>query len=64
MIVKVVSTFNGRYILQRLEIPVGGRVCRESIRAEVWTRKVATEALDLLEAVYGIPRDRVRFEHV
>jgi hypothetical protein len=35
---------------------------REFIRGEEWTRKLASEALDLYQYVYKIPRRKVRFE--
>lgn len=44
----------------RLTIPGVGR---ESVKDKdgCWTRRTASEALDLLEAVYRIPRRNVRF---
>ena len=37
---------------------------RETIRGEKWTRKVASEALNLLENVYHYDRAKIRFIHV
>ena len=36
--------------------------CR--IRRDVWDRKAASEALDVLESVYGLTRSQVRFRHI
>lgn len=36
--------------------------CR--IRSDHWGRKEATEALDVLEGVYGLERRKIRFRHV
>lgn len=36
----------------------------ERISGERWNRRTASEALSLLESVYGIPRRVVRFLHV
>ena len=44
----------------RLTLPCGAR---ESIRGERWTRALASEALDKLEALYGVRRSSVRFTH-
>jgi hypothetical protein len=35
---------------------------REFIRGEEWTRKLASEALDLYEYVYHFKRKSIRFE--
>lgn len=35
----------------------------QNIAGEEWTRKVASEALDVLEHVYGLDRKSVRFDH-
>jgi hypothetical protein len=35
---------------------------RESIRGEAWTRRTASEALDIIEKVYHIERGAVRFD--
>jgi hypothetical protein len=37
--------------------------CVEHIRAETWTRTQSVEALDMLQYVYGISRQNVRFIH-
>ena len=44
----------------RLTLPDGSR---ESVRGIRWDRSVATEALDLLEKVYGLKRTAIRFVH-
>ena len=44
----------------RLTLPCGAREC---IRGERWTRALAREALDKLEALYGVRRSSVRFDH-
>lgn len=38
---------------------------RESflVRAPVWSKKVAAEALDMLQYGYGFKRSNIRFEH-
>lgn len=38
-------------------------VTREYVRADTWTRATATEALDMLQFVYGVARRSVRFIH-
>ena len=43
----------------RLTMPDGSR---ESVPGDVWNRKTASAALDLLESVYGFDRRRVRFD--
>jgi hypothetical protein len=47
----------------RLNIPHNGRVCREFVKGETWGRREATEALDMLEALYHLNRRSVRFDH-
>lgn len=37
--------------------------CCEFVRADSWTRETASEALNLLESVYGLKRKNVRFIH-
>jgi len=63
MKIKVGQDFSGslRFRLS-FYLPVLGYCC-EYVRAEQWNRKVATEALDLLQHVYGISRKNVRFIH-
>lgn len=39
-------------------------LCVEYVRSEQWDKKTATEALDLLQYVYGINRRNVRFHHI
>lgn len=38
-------------------------VTRLRVRGEKWDREVATEALDILEKVYGYERRTIRFHH-
>lgn len=60
------TLFNGHRtsIMLVLPVPTGTReTSREFLDAETWNRKTASEALDLIESVYGIPRSRVRFSH-
>lgn len=33
------------------------------VRAPVWSKKVAAEALDMLQYGYGFKRSNIRFEH-
>jgi len=40
-----------------------GMYCRERIAGERWNRYVASDALNLLESVYGLTRRNVRFSH-
>lgn len=40
-----------------------GRWHREGVSGQDWTRKIASEALDILESLYNIPRRTVRFSH-
>jgi hypothetical protein len=58
MTVKVESTW-GSHEGFRLTMPNGDR---ETLRGFRWTRKLATQALDLLEHVYGFQRSSVRFD--
>lgn len=58
IVIAVERTLNGF----RLTIPDKGR---EFFRSDgFWTRKIAAEALDLLENVYGFERTAVRFRHL
>jgi len=61
MRVKVESCWGGgdRFYF-RLILPDGSR---EHVPGERWCRKVASDALDVLENVYGYARGRVRFGH-
>jgi len=47
----------------RLTFPWRGRVIREGVSGEFWTRAMAGRALNLLEDAYHLPRRRVRFDH-
>lgn len=60
MQIKVEACWNGHSHYYRLTMPGGGR---EIVHGYVWTRGVATYALDLLERVYGFTRRNVRFIH-
>ena len=55
------STNNGRYRLV-FTLPRLNQ-CYEFVSAENWTRETSSEALNLLERVYGIKRENVRFIH-
>ena len=58
MKVKVEACWDGKARYYRLTMPGGAR---ERINREVWDRKAASEALNLLENVYHLPRRSVRF---
>lgn len=58
MTIRVQTCWNGRNILFRIKLPAGGH---ESIAADQWDRKTASKALDLLQNVYGLKRQNVRF---
>lgn len=61
MIVKVERCWGGGEKLYfRLTMPCGSR---ESVIGEVWDRKTASEALDIVEKLYGANRRSVRFKH-
>ena len=45
----------------RLTFPSGEREC---VRGYEWDRKVAGEALNIAEHLYGAERRRVRFRHI
>ena len=36
---------------------------RLTLRGEYWSRALAREALDMLEALYGLRRSAIRFDH-
>jgi len=55
------STNNGRYRLT-FTLPRLNQ-CYEFVSAENWTRETSSAALNLLERVYGIKRENVRFIH-
>jgi hypothetical protein len=63
MKVEVRSEFTGclRFRLT-FKLPRIGH-CVEHIRAETWTRDQSVEALDMLQYVYGVARQNVRFIH-
>lgn len=58
MKIRVERCFGGKF---RLTTPKGER---EFIRAESWTRAVATEALNLYQYNYHLKRSSIRFVHV
>jgi len=47
----------------RLTLPCGSREFISNPEGDLWCRKFATEALDILENLYGATRRNVRFEH-
>jgi hypothetical protein len=69
MIVHVEGEWSGgRAIRWRLRFEYHGRAATESVRGDVergfdrpWTRRTASQALDLLERVYGLRRRAIRF---
>lgn len=48
----------------RLTLPCGGREFVSYRLGEFWTRAHATEALNVLQHVYGFSRKAIRFDHV
>ena len=46
----------------QLSFAHNGREAHEYVRAEQWTRKQSTEALNLLESVYGVNRRNIKFD--
>jgi len=40
-----------------------GKIFREYVSGDTWKRAQATEAKDLLQSVYGIARETIRFTH-
>lgn len=59
MKVKVEACWSGgKNYYFRLTLPDGSR---ESVPGESWTRKVASQALDLIESNYKVPRRKIRF---
>ena len=60
MTIKVEACYGGNdHYTFRLTMPDGSR---ESIRGVKWTRKLASEALDIMVNVYGYNRRRIRFD--
>lgn len=61
MRIKVEACWGGntRYYF-RLILPCGAR---EFICGDAWSRALAREALDKLEALYGLRRSAIRFDH-
>lgn len=59
--IKVESVWNGQANGHgfRLTTPSG---LREQLRGETWTRRLASEALDLFEHVYHFKRSAIRFD--
>jgi hypothetical protein len=62
MQVHVSPAFSGSQ-RHRLVFTHKGQHCTEYVRAEQWSRNAATDALDLLQYVYGVSRKSVRFCH-
>lgn len=62
MRVEVESCWNGKSSYYQITFPYLSKKVRERINKENWNRKAATEALDLLEKVYGLNRKNVRFK--
>ena len=62
MNVHVRSEFGGPS-RQRISFTINGQNFYEFVRAEDWTRAAATDALDVLEYVYKVNRQTVRFIH-
>lgn len=48
----------------RLTTPTGEREFISHEEGDWWSRKYATEALNLFERVYGYKRQNIRFEHL
>jgi hypothetical protein len=69
MIVRVMRCWTGgdfTVFSLRIPDPKAG-ICTERIRCYgdgEWTRSKASEALDLLERLYGVKRSSVRFKHL
>jgi hypothetical protein len=62
MIVHVEGEWSGGSASRwRLRWKQHGRVVSESVRGDEWTRRTASQALDLLERVYGLRRRLIRF---
>lgn len=60
MKVRVEHCWGGNRSYFRLTLPNGER---ELLRGDTWTRKIASEALDIAERLYGANRNSVRFIH-
>ena len=65
MTVKVEQCWNGRTMTFRLNIPHRGKICRELVGGDtfIWDKATATDALNLIERLYKVPRRNVRFAH-
>jgi hypothetical protein len=61
MIIRVENCVHGSRWNFRLTMPNGNRECIPHEEGENWNRKFASEALDLLESVYGCVRSNIRF---
>lgn len=48
----------------RLTTPCGSRESISHDEGDTWSRKYATQALNLFERVYGYKRSSIRFEHL
>ena len=60
MRIRVETCCAGTRYYFRLTLPGGAR---EYLRGEAWSRALAREALDRLEALYGLRRSAIRFAH-
>ena len=58
MRVKVESVFSGKDLFR---LTIGKAKHHEYIPGPTWGREQAREALDLLERVYGLKRETIRF---
>lgn len=60
MRIRVDACWAGTRCYFRLTLPDGSREC---LRGEYWSRALSSEALDKLEALYGLRRSAIRFVH-
>jgi hypothetical protein len=58
MTIKVEAVWGGRSSGFRLTLPNGDR---EQVAGDKWTRRLASQALDILEHVYHLKRSTIRF---
>jgi len=58
MKVKVEQCFNGHNLYYRLTLPDGSR---EFITSDTWKREQSIAAKNLIETLYKIPRNKIRF---
>ena len=60
MVVKVEQCSSGQHLYFRM---TWGDGHWQHLKRDTWNRKTASEALDLLETVYGLSRRNIKFEH-